>query len=285
MKKTRSAAAPFGVWMTLFTLVPLGIVLWFAFTDKEGRFTVQNLSAILDYAGTFGLSIGLGAVATVVCLLLAYPLAYSISRSGERVQRTMVMIIMLPMWMNFLLRTYAWMSLLENNGFINQFFRSIGLISFLQSHFGYSLDYIPLINTQGAIVLGMVYNFLPFMVLPIYTVLIKLDRKLIEAAQDLGAPTHLVFRRVIFPLSIPGVISGITMVFVPSVSTFVISQMLGSGKNLLVGDLIDLQFMGGAYNPHLGSAIALVMIILIFICMWIMNKFDDGSSEEGGLLL
>ena len=285
MKKTRSAAAPFGVWMTLFTLVPLGIVLWFAFTDKEGRFTVQNLSAILDYAGTFGLSIGLGAVATVVCLLLAYPLAYSISRSGERVQRTMVMIIMLPMWMNFLLRTYAWMSLLENNGFINQFFRSIGLISFLQSHLGYSLDYIPLINTQGAIVLGMVYNFLPFMVLPIYTVLIKLDRKLIEAAQDLGAPTHLVFRRVIFPLSIPGVISGITMVFVPSVSTFVISQMLGSGKNLLVGDLIDLQFMGGAYNPHLGSAIALVMIILIFICMWIMNKFDDGSSEEGGLLL
>ena len=145
--------------------------------------------------------------------------------------------------------------------------------------------HIPLINTQGAIVLGMVYNFLPFMVLPIYTVLIKLDRRLIEAAQDLGAPTHLVFRRVIVPLSIPGVISGITMVFVPSVSTFVISQMLGSGKNLLIGDLIDLQFMGGAYNPHLGSAIALVMMLLIFLCMWIMNKFDDGSGEEGGLLL
>ena len=196
-----------------------------------------------------------------------------------------MMLIMLPMWMNFLLRTYAWMSILENNGFINGFFRSIGLISFLQTHFGYTLDYIPLINTQGAIVLGMVYNFLPFMVLPIYTVLIKLDRRLIEAAQDLGAPTHLVFRRVIVPLSIPGVISGITMVFVPSVSTFVISQMLGSGKNLLIGDLIDLQFMGGAYNPHLGSAIALVMMLLIFLCMWIMNKFDDGSGEEGGLLL
>ena len=177
------------------------------------------------------------------------------------------------------------MSILENNGFLNQFFRSIGLISLMQNRFGYSLDYIPLINTQGAIVLGMVYNFLPFMVLPIYTVLIKLDRKLIEAAQDLGAPTHLVFRRVIFPLSLPGVISGVTMVFVPSVSTFVISQMLGSGKNLLVGDLIDLQFMGGAYNPHLGSAIALVMMALIFLCMWVMNKFDDGSSEEGGLLL
>ena len=139
--------------------------------------------------------------------------------------------------------------------------------------------------TEGAVLVGMVYNFLPFMVLPIYTVLIKLDRRLIEAAQDLDAPTHLVFRRVIVPLSIPGVISGITMVFVPSVSTFVISQMLGSGKNLLIGDLIDLQFMGGAYNPHLGSAIALVMMLLIFLCMWIMNKFDDGSGEEGGLLL
>ncbi len=170
-------------------------------------------------------------------------MAYLMSRLSASKQSLCMMLIMLPMWINFLLRTYAWMSILENNGFINQFFRSIGLISFLQSHFGYSLDYILLINTQGAIVLGMVYNFLPFMVLPIYTVLIKLDRKLIEAAQDLGAPTHLVFRRVIFPLSIPGVISGITMVFVPSVSTFVISQMLGSGKNLLVGDLIDLQFI------------------------------------------
>ena len=177
------------------------------------------------------------------------------------------------------------MSILENNGFINQFFPTMGPLVLHQNHFGYSLDYIPLINTQGAIVLGMVYNFLPFMVLPISPILIKQAASLIDRTQDLGAPTHLVFRRVIFPLSIPSVISGITMVFVPSVSTFVISQMLGSGKNLLVGDLIDLQFMGGAYNPHLGSAIALVMIILIFICMWIMNKFDDGSSEEGGLLL
>ena len=283
MKK--SFAYPYGVWLAVFILAPILMVVVYAFHNADGGFTLHNFSYLPGYLPIFGRSFWLAFLSTVVCLVLGYPMAYLMSRLSASKQSLCMMLIMLPMWINFLLRTYAWMSILENNGFINQFFRSIGLISFLQSHFGYSLDYIPLINTQGAIVLGMVYNFLPFMVLPIYTVLIKLDRKLIEAAQDLGAPTHLVFRRVIFPLSIPGVISGITMVFVPSVSTFVISQMLGSGKNLLVGDLIDLQFMGGAYNPHLGSAIALVMIILIFICMWIMNKFDVGSSEEGGLLL
>ena len=283
MKK--SFAYPYGVWLAVFILAPILMVVVYAFLNADGGFTLHNFSYLPGYLPIFGRSFWLGFLSTAVCLVLGYPMAYLMSRLSASKQSLCMMLIMLPMWINFLLRTYAWMSILENNGFINQFFRSIGLISFLQSHFGYSLDYIPLINTQGAIVLGMVYNFLPFMVLPIYTVLIKLDRKLIEAAQDLGAPTYLVFRRVIFPLSIPGVISGITMVFVPSVSTFVISQMLGSGKNLLVGDLIDLQFMGGAYNPHLGSAIALVMIILIFICMWIMNKFDAGSSEEGGLLL
>ena len=283
MKK--SFAYPYGVWLAVFILAPILMVVVYAFLNADGGFTLHNFSYLPGYLPIFGRSFWLAFLSTVVCLALGYPMAYLMSRLSASKQSLCMMLIMLPMWINFLLRTYAWMSILENNGFINQFFRSIGLISFLQSHFGYSLDYIPLINTQGAIVLGMVYNFLPFMVLPIYTVLIKLDRKLIEAAQDLGAPTYLVFRRVIFPLSIPGVISGITMVFVPSVSTFVISQMLGSGKNLLVGDLIDLQFMGGAYNPHLGSAIALVMIILIFICMWIMNKFDDGSGEEGGLLL
>lgn len=283
MKK--SFAYPYGVWLAVFILAPILMVVVYAFHNADGGFTLHNFSYLPGYLPIFGRSFWLAFLSTVVCLVLGYPMAYLMSRLSASKQSLCMMLIMLPMWINFLLRTYAWMSILENNGFINQFFRSIGLISFLQSHFGYSLDYIPLINTQGAIVFGMVYNFLPFMVLPIYTVLIKLDRKLSEAAQDLGAPTHLVFRRVILPLSIPGVISGITMVFVPSVSTFVISQMLGSGKNLLVGDLIDLQFMGGAYNPHLGSAIALVMIILIFICRWIMNKFDDGSSEEGGLLL
>ena len=277
MKK--SFAYPYGVWLAVFILAPILMVVVYAFLNADGGFTLHNFSYLPGYLPIFGRSFWLAFLSTVVCLALGYPMAYLMSRLSASKQSLCMMLIMLPMWINFLLRTYAWMSILENNGFINQFFRSIGLISFLQSHFGYSLDYIPLINTQGAIVLGMVYNFLPFMVLPIYTVLIKLDRKLIEAAQDLGAPTYLVFRRVIFPLSIPGVISGITMVFVPSVSTFVISQMLGSGKNLLVGDLIDLQFMGGAYNPHLGSAIALVMIILIFICMWIMNHFGEGEEQ------
>ena len=279
MKKTRSAAAPFGVWMTLFTLVPLGIVLWFAFTDKEGRFTVQNLSAILDYAGTFGLSIGLGAVATVVCLLLAYPLAYSISRSGERVQRTMVMIIMLPMWMNFLLRTYSWMTILENNGLLNQLLQKLGIIALYNHLTGSNLEYFTMIDTQGAVVLGMVYNYLPFMILPIYSVICKLDHSLLEAARDLGANTLTVFRKVILPLSLPGVLSGITMVFVPSVSTFAISRLLGGGTQMMLGDLIEQQFLGGAYNPQLGAAIALVMMAIVVVCMLVMNRFGDGEEQ------
>ena len=276
MKKTRSAAAPFGVWMTLFTLVPLGIVLWFAFTDKEGRFTVQNLSAILDYAGTFGLSIGLGAVATVVCLLLAYPLAYSISRSGERVQRTMVMIIMLPMWMNFLLRTYAWMTLLEDNGLINQFFRLLGLLGPEES--------LHMINTNGAVVLGMVYNFLPFMVLPLYSVMTKIDSRVIEAAQELGSNGFQVLLRVILPLSVPGILSGITMVFVPAVSTFVITKLLGGSKVLLIGDAIETMFIGQGANYNVGAALSLVLMVLILLCM-AMTSFADKDDEEGGLVL
>ena len=276
MNKTRSAAAPFGVWMTLFTLVPLGIVLWFAFTDKEGRFTVQNLSAILDYAGTFGLSIGLGAVATVLCLLLAYPLAYSISRSGERVQRTMVMIIMLPMWMNFLLRTYAWMTLLEDNGLINQFFRLLGLLGPEES--------LHMINTNGAVVLGMVYNFLPFMVLPLYSVMTKIDSRVIEAAQDLGSNGFQVLLRVILPLSVPGILSGITMVFVPAVSTFVITKLLGGSKVLLIGDAIETMFIGQGANYNVGAALSLVLMVLILLCM-AMTSFADKDDEEGGLVL
>ena len=261
--------------MAGFTVIPLLMVFYYGLTDRSGAFTLANILAIGSYEHlkALWLSLLLAGVSTVICLILAYPLALILRKRHIGKGSFVVFIFILPMWMNFLLRTMAWQTLLEKNGVINTFLTLLHLPN------------VAIINTPAAIILGMVYNFLPFMVLPIYTVLIKLDRKLIEAAQDLGAPTHLVFRRVIFPLSIPGVISGITMVFVPSVSTFVISQMLGSGKNLLVGDLIDLQFMGGAYNPHLGSAIALVMIILIFICMWIMNKFDDGSSEEGGLLL
>ena len=284
-KTSRWLAGPYLVWMAAFIVVPLFIVIWYALTNADGQFTLENLTQIGRYSSVFARSLILAAVSTVICLILAFPVGYFLSRLRANKQHIMLMLVMLPMWMNFLLRTYAWMSILENKGFLNQFFNQIGLIAFLQNHFGYTLDYIPLINTSGSVVLGMVYNFLPFMVLPIYTVLIKLDPKIIEAAQDLGAPMRTVFRRVIFPLSLPGVISGLTMVFVPSVSTFVISKLLGGGKHMLVGDLIDLEFMGNAYNPQLGSAIALVMMLLIFLCMWVMNKFDDGSSEEGGLML
>ena len=276
MKKVRSAAAPFGIWMALFTIVPLGIVLWFAFTDKEGHFTVSNLSAIVDYAGTFGLSIGLGAIATVLCLLLAYPLAYSISRSGERVQQTMVMIIMLPMWMNFLLRTYAWMTLLEDNGLINQCLRLIGLLGPEES--------FHMINTNGAVVLGMVYNFLPFMVLPLYSVMTKIDSRIIEAAQDLGSNGFQVLFRVILPLSVPGILSGITMVFVPAVSTFVITKLLGGSKVLLIGDAIETMFIGQGANYNVGAALSLVLMVLILLCM-AMTSFADKDDEEGGLVL
>ena len=283
MKK--NMAYPYGVWMVVFIVCPILLIVLYAFSDSAGGFTVENFAGIVEYWPIFVRSFVLALISTVICLILGYPLAYIMSRQPSQRQQLYMTLIMLPMWMNFLLRTYAWMSILENKGFINQFLNQIGLISFLQNHFGYTLDYIPLINTSGAVVLGMVYNFLPFMVLPIYTVLIKLDPKIIEAAQDLGAPMRIVFQRVIFPLSLPGVISGITMVFVPSVSTFVISKLLGGGKYMLIGDLIDLEFMGNAYNPQLGSAIALVMMGLIFLCMWVMNKFDDGSSEEGGLML
>ena len=259
--RRRNWTLPYALFLLIFAIVPLLLIVLYAFTDADGAFTFANFRKFMmhpEAMNTFIYSIGIALITTLTCLLLGYPAAYILSQKQFNTSQTMVVLFILPMWVNILIRTLA----------------TVALFDFLNLPLG-----------EGALVFGMVYNFLPFMVLPIYTVLIKLDRKLIEAAQDLGAPTYLVFRRVIFPLSIPGVISGITMVFVPSVSTFVISQMLGSGKNLLVGDLIDLQFMGGAYNPHLGSAIALVMIILIFICMWIMNKFDDGSSEEGGLLL
>ncbi len=280
-------AYPYGVWMVVFIIAPILLVVFYAFTNKSGALTLGNFTSMMEYMSIFGRSFLLAFAATVVCLLLGYPLAYIMSRQPPRWQSFYMMLIMLPMWMNFLLRTYAWMSILENNGFINQFLQNVGFIDLLNRILQPEtpIRYLPLINTGGAVVLGMVYNFLPFMVLPIYNVLIKIDGKLIEAAQDLGAPSRTVFRRVIFPLSMPGVISGITMVFVPAVSTFVISKTLGGGKEMLIGDLIDLQFMGNAYNPQLGSAIALVMMVLVFLCMFIMNRFDDGSKEEGGLLL
>ena len=190
-----------------------------------------------------------------------------------------MMLVMLPMWMNFLLRTYSWMSILENTGLLNRLFQSIGLIGLVNRIFGTSYDYFPMINTQGAVVLGMVYNYLPFMILPIYSVIEKMDGSLLEAARDLGANGAGVFRKVILPLSLPGVLSGVTMVFVPAVSTFAISRLLGGGTQMMLGDLIEQQFLGGAYNPHLGAAISLVMMVIVVVCMTVMNHFGEGEEQ------
>lgn len=272
-RKARLASVPYVVWMGLFTVAPLVLIVIYAFSSADGSFTLGNFSGMTDYVGVFSRSLGLAAIATVICLLIGYPIAYAISREKPSTQRFLMMLVMVPMWINFLLRTYAWMSILENTGLLNGFFKSIGLLDLL------NVDFIPMINTPGAVVLGMVYNYLPFMILPIHSVIGKLDHSLVEAAQDLGGGSSVVFRKVIFPLSLPGVLSGITMVFVPSVSTFIISDLLGGGKDMLVGDLIQMQFAGAAYNPYLGSAIALVMMVLVMICTAVMNLFGEGEEQ------
>ncbi|GAA6514520.1 ABC transporter permease [Merdimmobilis hominis] len=266
--KSRYSAYPYVIWMVIFTVVPLLLVAAFAITDSSGAYTLENISAVGEYTPVLMRSIWLAAIATVLCLVIAYPLAYILSRKTGSQQRTMLMLVMLPTWMNFLLRTYAWMTLLEKNGIINRLLGFIGLGPF------------EMINTQGAVVLGMVYDYLPFMILPLYSIMTKIDNSVIEAAQDLGASTPQILRRVLIPLSMPGITTGITMVFVPAVSTFIISRMLGGGGNLLIGDLIELQFLGNAYNPNLGAAIALVLMVLILLCMSITNQFDGEDKED-----
>ena len=270
---------PYVIWMALFVVAPIIMVVIYAFSSADGGFTLSNFAKMGTYAVVFTRSFKLALIATAICLLIGYPVSYIMSKEGPRFQRIAMVLIMLPMWMNFLLRTYSWMSILENNGLLNQLFQKIGLISLYNSIFGTDLQFFRMINTQGAVVLGMVYNYLPFMILPIYSVIVKLDNSLIEAARDLGANSVNVVRRVILPLSLPGVLSGITMVFVPSVSTFAISKMLGGGTALLLGDLIEQQFLGGAYNPQLGAAISLVMMIIVVVCMWVMNRFGEGEEQ------
>ena len=270
---------PYVVWMALFVVAPIIMVVIYAFSSGDGGFTLSNFSNMGTYAVVFTRSFRLAAIATLICLLIGYPVSYMMSKEGPSFQRLAMILIMLPMWINFLLRTYSWMSILENNGLLNRFFQAIGLIDLYNGIFGTSLEFFPMLNTPGAVVLGMVYNYLPFMILPIYSVIIKLDYSLIEAARDLGANSFHVFRRVILPLSFPGILSGITMVFVPSVSTFAISKMLGGGTELMLGDLIEQQFLGGAYNPHLGAAISLVMMIIVVVCMVVMNRFGEGEEQ------
>ena len=237
--KTKTPAIPYVVWMAVFVVVPLLLIVVYAFTNYDGKFTLENFTNLDVFLQVCGNSLYLAAVATLICLLIAYPFAYFLAQTGPATRKVAMLFIMLPMWMNFLLRTYAWMSILENHGFLNQILALVGI------------GPLHIINTDAAVILGMVYNFLPFMILPIFSVIEKLDRRYIEAAQDLGAGKMQVFRRVIFPLSVPGVISGIMMVFIPSISTFAISKLLGGGMSFLLGDLIEMQFLGSAYKRHL----------------------------------
>ena len=265
----KKLAYPYFVWMALFTVIPLLIVVYYALTDGEGNFTLDNLLAISGYGSVFARSLLLALIATVICLILAFPVGYFLSRLRVNKQHIMLMLVMLPMWMNFLLRTYAWMSLLENNGLINRFLGLFGIGPF------------EMINTQGAVVLGMVYNYLPYMILPLYTAMVKIDGSIIEAAQDLGADIFRVLGRVLIPLAMPGIATGITMVFVPSVSTFIISRMLGGGDTMLVGDLIELQFLGNSYNYNLGSAMSLVLMVIVLLCMSLTNTSGNKDGVEG----
>ena len=268
--KSRFFTIPYIVWMGIFVVAPIIFVVFYAFTTADGNPTLQNFAAMGRFTPVFFRSFWLAFISTIICILLGYPVAYILSREGLRMQRLMIMLIILPMWMNFLLRTYAWMSILENTGLLNSFLSFLGLPT------------LNIINTPTAVVIGMVYNFLPFMILPIYSVIVKIDRSLYEAAQDLGANTLSVFRKVVFPMSLPGVLSGVMMVFVPAVSTFVITQLLGGGMVMMLGDLIEMQFLGTAYNPQLGSAIALVMMLVVIVFMYVVNKFGQGEEKAVG---
>ena len=263
--KTKWVSAPYLVWMTVFIAVPLLMIAVFAFTTNDGEFTVKNIQDVGQYANIFFRSIWLSVIATAICLVVAYPVSFILSRMEKHKQATMLMIVMLPMWMNFLLRTLAWQTLLEKNGVINN------ILHFLH------LPEQSLINTPGAIVLGMVYNFLPFMILPIYNVLAKIDRDVLYAARDLGANNMQTFFKIILPLSVPGVISGITMVFVPSLTTFVISDLLGGSKILLIGNVIEQEFKQGS-NWHTGSGLSLVLMIFIIASMALIAKYDKNGE-------
>ena len=266
--KSKLLSAPYIVWMVLFTLIPLCIVFYYALTDSiTGEFTFANLASMGTYLPIFLRSIWLSLFASLICLLIGYPVAYFIAQCRPLTQRFLEMLIMLPMCMSFLLRTLAWVAMLEDTGIINNFIRSIGLTP------------LPLIRSNGAVILGMVYNYLPYMILPLYTVIMKIDNRLVEAALDLGCTPKQVFAKVVLPLSGPGILSGLTMVFVPAVSTFYISQKLGSTGTTLIGDVIESQFKT-AYNPNLGAAMSLVLMILIFVCVAIMNRFSETDEEE-----
>ena len=269
MKRNKSVflSVPYIIWMVVFTLIPLGVVGYYALTDPDsGVFTWANIQNLSMYLPVLGQSVGYALISALICLLLGYPVAYYIAHRGPVAQKILYMLVMLPMCMSFLLRTLAWVGLLQDTGIINNLLDAIGI------------GRLKLIRTPGAVVLGMVYNYLPYMILPLYATLVKLDGRLIEAAEDLGCKPWQTFGKVILPLSVPGILSGITMVFVPAVSTFYISQKLGGTDTVLIGDLIERLFKQGD-NPNLGAALSLVLMALVFVCTGIMNRF--GGDEEG----
>ena len=262
----RVSSAPYLLWALIFIIAPLLFVAYFAFTDRNGDFTLENILSLTSYSHTFVMSLGFSLIATTVCLLIGYPLAYCMSRMSERTRGILMTLIMLPMWISLLIRTYSLMALLDNGGLVSTFLTRLGF------------QKLTFIGTDAAVILGMIYDFLPYMVLPIYTTMTKLDRRYLEAAADLGCNNRQTLLNVILPLSMPGVISGVTMVFVPSISTFYISQKLGGGSFDLIGDTIERQFKN-AITYHTGAAISLVMMILIFISLAIMNKFSDSEED------
>ena len=280
----RAALAPYSVWSLLFVIVPLVFVAYYAFTDNSFSFTTENITRfftatsnmiqddgttteVRTYLLIFGRSLKLAVISTLACLVLGYPIAYIMARAKEKTQKTMVTLIMIPMWMNFLIRTYAWMTILQDTGIINGILTKVGL------------NPIHIIGTETAVIIGMVYDYFPYMVLPIYSILAKLDIKLLEAARDLGCGTVSVLRRVVFPLSMPGVVSGITMVLIPSISTFYISQKLGNGKFFLIGDAIEGQYV--ANNLHFAAAIAFILMLILLVGMAIV-KYVAAKYVYGG---
>ena len=270
MKKSsvfqRIAAAPHLLWSAIFIIAPLLFVVYFAFTDRDGGFTFENILSLSSYSHTFLMSLGFSLIATTVCFLIGYPLAYCMARMSARSRGIMMTMLMLPMWISLLIRTYSLMALLDNGGIVSTFLMRLGF------------EKLTFIGTDAAVILGMIYDFLPYMVLPIYTTMTKLDKRYIEAASDLGCNNRQTLFRVILPLSMPGVISGVTMVFVPSISTFYISQKLGGGSFDLIGDTIERQFKN-AVTYHTGAAISLVMMILILISLAVMNRFSDSEED------
>ena len=273
MRKNKSVilSVPYMIWMVVFTLIPLGVVGYYALTDPDtGAFTWSNLQNLSMYLPVLGQSVGYAVISALICLLLGYPVAYYIAHRGIVMQKILYMLVMLPMCMSFLLRTLAWVGLLQDTGIINNLLEAVGL------------GRVQMIRTPGAVILGMVYNYLPYMILPLYAIIVKIDGRLIEAAEDLGCNGLQTFLRVVLPLSMPGILSGITMVFVPAVSTFYISQKLGGTDTVLIGDLIERLFKQGD-NPNLGAALSLVLMALVLVCTGIMNRF--GSDEEGGVVV